>query len=240
MLIPTIYFWKKAPFIRLLASFMAGIVIQWNWQIAVSVWWSILGSCIMASISFFYFALSSRYKLGVLNGLSLLISFISIGGILAWHNDIRHSKNWVGHHYKDGYNLVVTLDEMPVEKSKSFKANASITHLLENEKVIPVQGKIILYFKKDSLLPRLEYGSQIIFKKPLQEIKNSGNPGGFDYKRYSLFQGITHQVYLKPEEFTILPSTNKKWLHSFLDMTREKVLNILRTNIQGRQGAGFS
>jgi competence protein ComEC len=240
MLIPTNYFWKKAPFVRLLGSFMVGILIQWNCQIAVSLWWSILGSCIVVSISFFFFALSSRYKMGVLNGISLLISFISIGGLVARHNDIRHAKNWVGHHYQEGYNLVVTLDEMPVEKQKSFKAIAGVTHLLENEKVIRVQGKIILYFKKDSLLPRLVYGSQIILKKPLQEIKNSGNPGGFDYKRYSLFQGTTHQVYLTAEEFTILPSTNKKWLHTFLDMTREKVLNILRTNIRGHRELGLA
>ena len=79
-----------------------------------------------------------------------------------------------------------------------------------------------------------------MFNKPLQEIKNSGNPGGFDYKRYSLFQGITHQVYLKPGEFTVLASTNKKWLHSFLDVTREKVLTILRTNIKGDKELGLA
>ena len=72
------------------------------------------------------------------------------------------------------------------------------------------------------------HGSQLIIRKPLQEIKNSGNPGGFDYKRYCLFREITHQVYLKPNEFTILAATNKKWLTSFLDGIREKVLNILR------------
>jgi competence protein ComEC len=240
MRIPTVYIWKKAPFIRLLTSYITGILIQWNWQIAVSIWCSILGSCIAASLSFFYIALSSRYKLGVLNGLSLLISFICIGGLLTWYNDIRHSKSWVGYHYKEADYLVVSLDEMLVEKSKSFKANASIAYLMEHEKVVRVQGKIILYFKKDSLPPRLEYGSQIIFKKPLQEIKNAGNPGGFDYKRYSLFQGITHQVYLRAEEFTILPSSDKKWLPSFLDRVREKVLNILRTNIPGHRELGLA
>jgi len=240
MLNPTIYFWKKAPFIRLLASFMTGIIIQWNWQIAITIWCLIFGTCTVAGISFFYISLSSRYKLGALNGLSLLISFVSVGGLLAWHNDIRHAKNWVGYHYKESDHLVVTLDEMLVEKTKSFKANASIAYLIKNEKVFPVKGSFILYFKKDSLLHRLEYGSQIIFKKPLQEIKNSGNPGGFDYKRYSLFQGIAHQVYLEAEEFAILPSNNKKWLPSFLDLTREKVLNILRTNIPGHRELGLA
>jgi competence protein ComEC len=236
----SIYFWKKAPFTRLLASLAVGILLQWNWQIAVSIWWSIFGSCIAASLFFFYIPLSGRYKLGILNGLILFISFVSIGGLLAWHNDIRHTKNWVGHYYKESDTVIVTLDEMLVEKSKSFKANATLVHVVGNGKAIRVQGRIILYFKKDSLLPRLEYGSQIIFKKPMQEIKNSGNPGGFDYKRYSLFQGITHQVYLKAEEFAILPSTNKKWLQSFLNMTRENVLNILRTNIRGGRELGLA
>ncbi|MEP7373631.1 MAG: ComEC/Rec2 family competence protein [Chitinophagaceae bacterium] len=240
MLIPAIYFWKRAPFIRLLASFIIGIVIQWNCQIAVFVWWSILAISFLAGISFFCLSLSNRYKLGVLNGLSLLISFISIGGLITWHSDIRHSKNWIGHYYKQSDCLVVTVDESLVEKTKSLKANARITHLIENKNIIPVQGKIILYFKKDSLLPPLAYGSQLIFQKSLLEIKNSGNPGGFDYKRYSVFQGITYQVYLKPGDFSVLASTNKKWLHSFLDMTREKVLNILRTNIKGDKELGLA
>ena len=240
MLIPAIYFWKKAPFIRLLVSFIAGIIIEWNFQIAVSVWWSLLGGCVAASIFFFYIPLSNRYKLGFFNGLSLLISFISIGGLLAWHNDVRNSENWAGRCYKETDYLIVTLDETPVEKTKLFKANASITHLIKNENLIPAHGKIIVYFKKDSLLPVLAYGSQLIFKNPLQQIKNSCNPGGFDYKRYSLFQGITDQVYLKPGDFVTLTITNKKWLHSFLDLTREIVLNIIRTNVKGDKEQGLA
>ena len=184
--------------------------------------------------------LSQRYKLGFFNGLTLLISFVSIGGLLTWYTDIRHSSNWAGHYYRQTNYVVATVDETLVEKPKSFKANASIRHLVENGKVFTVQGKIILYFKKDSLPPLIVYGSQIIFNKPLQEIKNSGNPGGFDYKRYSLFRGITHQVYLKPGEFTCLASTNKKWLNSFLIATRDKVLRILRTNINGDKEVGLA
>jgi len=240
MLLPAIYFWKKAPFIRLLISLITGIIIQWHCQVASFVWWSILVICIAGSIFFFFTSLSHRYRLKFLNGLLLLLSFISIGALLAWHHDIRHSKNWAGHCYKETGYFVVTLDETLVEKTNSFKANASIKHLIEKEKVVPLHGEIIIYFKKDSLLPPLLYGSQIIFKKTLQEIKNTGNPGGFDYKQYLLFQGITHQVYLKPGEFSLLPSADKKWLHSFLDVARDKVLNILRTNINGDKELGLA
>ena len=131
-------------------------------------------------------------------------------------------------------------------KQNHIKANATVSYLIQNGQSTPVKGKIILYFKKD--LPagqagsslQLSYGSQILFKKPLQEIKNSGNPGGFDYKRYSLFQGITHQVYLKTDEFEVLNGKKENWFRKFIYSSREKVLNILRKNIKGERELGLA
>ncbi|HZI54435.1 MAG TPA: ComEC/Rec2 family competence protein, partial [Chitinophagaceae bacterium] len=47
-------------------------------------------------------------------------------------------------------------------------------------------------------------------------------------------------VYLQPNEFSILATKNKKWLPAFLDGIREKVLNILRTNIKGDKEPGLA
>ncbi len=237
---PDIYIWKKAPFIRILISLITGILIQWYLQLGPLVWCTVLLGCTAFGVLFFYIPLANRYKLGFLNGGFLLTSFVTIGALLTWNHDIRNSKNWMGHYYHSPALLVATLDETPVEKTKSFKANASISTVIENGKNTPVNGKVILYFKKDSLLPAMSYGSQLIVRKPLQEIKNSGNPGGFDYKQYCLLREITHQVYLKPDEFSVLATTNKQWLPSFLDGAREKVLNILRTNINGDKELGLA
>ncbi|MFI5132942.1 MAG: ComEC/Rec2 family competence protein, partial [Chitinophagales bacterium] len=157
-----------------------------------------------------------------------------------WYNDIRHERQWLGNFYKETDELVASLDEPPVEKTKSVKANATVAFLIENGKRIPVKGKIILYFQKDSLPQGLAYGSQIVFTKPLQEIKNSGNPGGFDYKQYCLFQKITHQVYLKPGEFTLLPSKNENRFNKFLYTIREKVITIIRKYIPGEREQGLA
>jgi competence protein ComEC len=237
---PGIYIWKKAPFIRILISLIAGVLVQWYLQLAPLIWWIALVVCTAAGVLFFYISLAKRYKLGFLNGMLLLTSFVTIGALLAWNHDIRNSNSWFGHYYKNSALLLATLDETPVEKTRSFKANASISMLGENGKTIPVNGRVILYFKRDALLPAMKHGSQLIIRKTLQEIKNSGNPGGFDYKRYCLFREITHQVYLKPNEFSILATTNKKWLPAFLDGLREKVLNILRTNIKGDKELGLA
>ena len=232
-------FWKKAPFVKLLLAMIAGIIVQWRLQLGTNTWWIILSIAFIALLSFFIIPFFNRYRFAFVNGIVACILFFSIGAMLAWQKDVRNNKQWLGNFYQQQNGLIVTLDEPPVEKTKSIKANATVSYLLQNGKSIPVKGKIILYFKKDSSL-QLTYGSQILFRKSLQEIKNSGNPGGFDYKRYSLFQGITHQVYLKPDEFEVLNGKQEKWFRKFIYSTREKVLNILRTNIKGDRELGLA
>lgn len=232
-------FWKKTPFLRLLLALAAGIIFQWHNKTPLTVLLIVLPAAVFMLLLFFSLSLKNRYRLGLLNGILISIIFFCTGSLLTWQKDIRNDKAWLGHHYTKDVSLIVTLDEPPVEKTKSYKANATVEYILTDSSAVPVKGKIILYFKKDSTLG-LSYGSLILFKKALQEIKNSGNPGGFDYKRYSLFQGITHQVYLKPGEFETLDRKNEKRLRKFLYSTREQVLNILRQNITGEKELGLA
>ncbi|MEP6750863.1 MAG: ComEC/Rec2 family competence protein, partial [Bacteroidota bacterium] len=111
---------------------------------------------------------------------------------------------------------------------------------VHNNAVLSVKGNIIIYFKKDSFPEPLLYGAQIIFNKTLQPIRNSGNPGSFNYERYAAFQGVYQQVFLKPGEYMILPGKNANWLTSFLFTTRQKVLNIITTYIPGEKEAGLA
>ena len=237
---PSIYIWRKAPFIRIFIALVAGILIQWHLQLTPTTLFSFLFSCFGASVLFFYIPLLKRYRLGYFNGLLLLICFSAFGALLTWKNDIRNSDGWLGYHYNSTAVLLVTLEENPVEKIMSFKANANVLQLHENGRIIPVTGRIILYFRKDSISPAVNYGSQLIVRKELQEIRNSGNPGGFDYKQYCQFQGITHQVFLKPGDYTVLSTVQKKWLTSFLVDIRGKVLQILRTYLGSPRERGLA
>jgi competence protein ComEC len=81
--------------------------------------------------------------------------------------------------------MLVTLARIWLKKQNPIKQDATVNYILERDSCIQTKGAIILYFKKESLFPTIGYGSQLIINKPLQEIKNSGNPGGFNYKRYS-------------------------------------------------------
>lgn len=242
-----IHIWKKAPFIRFLIPTILGILLQWYLQVHPDLLWILFLLSLIITLCFFFIPFFERYKLSGANGLSIAGMFIAIGGLLSWHKNIHHDKDWFGSKYENGNALIVTLKEEVVEKMKSLKAIASVKHMLKNDSWIKTTGTIILYFKKDSIFPNLGYGSQLIINKPLQEIKNSGNPGGFDYKRYTLFQGITHQVYLrasvppgKESEFFVLSTTNKKFFPQFINTIRAKVLNILRTNISSEKELGLA
>ncbi len=235
-----IHFWRKTPFLRLLLFMMAGIILQWHYQPAASAWWWITVGATALLIGYFLLPFFRRFRIHFITGLAVSLIFAAFGGLLARQKDIRKDTEWLGHYYSPADAVIVSLDENPVEKTKSLKANASIVNLVKDSSRLPVKGKIIIYFRKDSSA-NLSFGSQIIFKKPLQEIKNSGNPGGFDYKRFCLFDaGITHQVWLQPEDYTLLPGTKEKWLTRFLIRTREWVLNVLRTNIPGQKEHGLA
>jgi competence protein ComEC len=236
----TAYFWKQTPFTRLLPSLIGGIIIQWYLQLPALAWWVLFLSAVCFKLIFPKISFSRRYRFSWLDGIAIAILIISTGGLLAWFNDIRNDKNWFGNSYTTGDVMIVTLNEPLVQKAKSFKANAGIEYIIRNGKAIKAKGKIILYLKKDSIDRGVGYGSRIIFNKTLQEISNSGNPGGFDYKRYALFQDITHQVNLKAGEFVVLAGKKRAPIQSALYNVREKILDILRTNIKGGRESGLA
>lgn len=235
-----VFLWKKAAFIRLFIPLCIGIVAQWYLHPDSLIWWATTTVSFLAIIGFAFLPIFKKFRWSVVNGIFINLLFVSIGALLTFHQDIRNDRHWLGKFLQNTRSTLITLDENLIEKNNSFKADASVEWVSQNNKRIPAKGKIIVYFKKDSIISPLHYGSQIIFNKPLQEIKNSGNPGSFDYKRYCLFQGITHQVYLKQEDFAVLQKEKRNPLNNFLVSLREKVVNILRIYIPGDKEQGLA
>lgn len=234
------YPWHGIPLVRLVIPFIAGILLQWYFQLPLLLT-IVTGAVSFALlIAYLFLPLFLRYRLSFINGLITFVLFISLGAVLTYAKDIRHQASWFAHQYKDSAILLVTLDEVPVEKTRSYKAEATVTGLFRNDSILSTKGKIILYFAKDSTVPPLVYGSQIIINKPLQEIKNTGNPGSFDYKRYSLFQGITHQLYLRQEDYISLNTNGgSRWM-KFIQSLRDHTLSVIRNNIRGEKEAGLA
>ncbi len=232
--------WKKAPFIRIFFFLVPGILIQFYLPQKPQVIWGALLFATTCLIFFFFISSFARFHLLIFSGLSIGILFISLGALLVLKQDIGNDPGWIGATYKASDAVIITLDEPPVEKTRSFKASCTVSSLLRNGKLIPAKGRIILYFEQDSLLSVPTYGDRLITRKPLQAIRSSGNPGAFDYKRFCIFQDISHQLFLQSNDFVLLPGKNENWLYRFLYSTRKHVLAILRKNINDKKQAGLA
>jgi competence protein ComEC len=225
--------WKNIPFLRLLIPFALSIIGSWYF----SLHWTVGLYCIIAAVPFtaFYFAgrQTKRFFYSWMPGICITLLCAGLGISLTWLKQINHRQQWIGHTYQQSDIVQIRLLEPLSEKEKSFKALAEFVSVYQNNKAIAVKGKLIVYFRKDSMLPALQYGSIIAVNKLIPEIKNAGNPGGFDYKRYALFNEITHQLFLKNGEYVVLNERKISGFYNWLFNTKAYILTVLRKHIKG-------
>lgn len=237
---PNLISYKKFPFSRLLLSLVAGILIEWSLQINLSLLLFALIVLVLCLLFYSFLPLSKKFILRWLQGVAIMVLMMVFGAIITFLNDLSNHPAWYQNSYTEKSSVLVTIEEPLVNKTNSFKALATVTAASKSGRWQQTEGKILIYFKKDSISPAIEYGSQLLIQKPLQQISNSGNPGAFDYRRYCLFHDITAQVFLKENEYAVLPEKNIDWLRQTLFTLRNSTINTIQNNIPGEQEQGVA
>ena len=232
--------WKGSPFIRLVVPLIIGIACQWYWHFSLLFLWSLLALSAITLSLVAALPLSHQYHAQWYNGACLHAMLFATGGLLIYYKDIQHQETSITRQYTAGNAVLVTIEEPLSEKSQTYKTVASVQAILLNRSVHKASGKILLYLQKDSTVQHLHYGNQLLLFKTLQSIKNTGNPGCFDYQRYCTFQGISYQVYLKQDEYAALKIKNENLFWKFLFSTRAKIVTILKKYIPGAKEAGLA
>ncbi|GAB4093829.1 ComEC/Rec2 family competence protein [Flaviaesturariibacter terrae] len=161
---------------------------------------------------------------------------IAIGALACYRADVRNDAAWVGHGGR-GNAFIAEIRGEVVAKANSWKAEAKLRYCFRNGRWEEVHGGAVLYFRKDGS-PAPRPGDRIQATAALQEIRNSGNPGSFDYQRWSLFQGITHQAYL--QQYQLLPGRAVQPLQTLLGTTRGWVLRCLRRYLPDSKAQGLA
>ncbi len=235
-----ISFWKTVPFLRLLIPLVTGVLLGVYCTIPLSLIFSI----IVIALSFIFlsrfFISAKKYITRWLNGICFHLVLIGTGIILIWLNDIRQQKKWIGHYPHSPLTILVTVQEPLTEKDKSFKTTVNTTAILLHNQWQPISGKLIIYFRKDSLPNSIQYGTELLLHTSLQDISNSGNPGGFDYRQYCAFQGIYHQAFLKRDDYQLTGKIKASAFTTALFRVRNKVLGIIKKYIPGDKEAGVA
>lgn len=232
--------WKESPFIRLVIPLLAGITCQWYWPFSTLLLWLFFAFSAVALWLFSAQPLSRQYRAQWYNGVWLNAMLFATGSLLLYYKDIRHQKTNITSQYAVGKVVLVTIEEPLSEKDRSYKSIASVQAVLSGHSVSKARGKILLYFQKDDAVQHLHYGTQLLLYKALQPVKNTGNPGCFDYQRYCTFQGISYQVYLKRSEYVALKIENENLFRKYLFSTREKIIALLKKYIPGPKESGLA
>ncbi|MEP6615187.1 MAG: ComEC/Rec2 family competence protein [Ginsengibacter sp.] len=227
--------WKKAPFLRFLPPLISGILIQLQLHFQLPELLIAVVGFVIAYVAGGFLPLSLQFKLNVLQGFVINLLLVTTGAIVIYNQDIRNQANWAGHFYTIQDKLTVTINEEPIEKLQTIKAEGSIENIVHNGKQIKCTGKILIYFAKDSSVLVPSYGQIIVINKNLQAVRNSGNPGSFDYKRYLAYKNIYHQVYLRSADYTLLRAENIDPFRHFIFNARKNILGILKTRLHGHE-----
>lgn len=232
--------WKESPFIRLVIPLVTGITCQWYLSFSLLFLWLLFACSAAALWLFSLLPLLRQYRAQWLNGTWLHALLFATGGLLLYYNDIRLQETSITRKYSTGKAVLVTIEEPLSEKNRSYKSIASVQAVLFNHSISKASGKILLYFQKDSTVQHLQYGNQLLLFKALQPVKNTGNPGCFDYQQYCTFQGISYQVYLKKGEFVALKIKNENLFRKYLLSTRAKIVALLQKYIPGPKESGLA
>src|SRR5690606_21162310 len=202
-------FWKRIPAFRLLLPTIAGIIIErYGWN-PYAQWYEI--SILLLLLALFCIGFSKDYfkfRHSFVFGITASLLFLHLGGWVTYMSNPLNKKDWLGH-YSDYKSLFVTLLESPVPRQNSWKSTAIMkASLNDRDEFHAVSGKLLLYFSKNNFSSKeaaiLRPGMRLLLRINPSLIPKPGNPEQFDYRQYCLFSGITHQVFLRDSNYTLL------------------------------------
>lgn len=223
--------WKNAPFLRILFPFLSGIILQW--EIACPPVWIIFaaGICLAGYLFLNTRTIAVQFRFRKLCGIFLHLLLFFLGMICVWQHDIRNSKNWIGNNLHDTDQVCIRIDEPPLERKNRIRLSGTVLGSIREREWTKVCGRIQVYLKKDSALPFPAWGEIWLICKKLQSIRNSGNPGAFNYSRYAGFRDTYHRVFLDSDDRFVVGYAAPGLLSSRLVAAREYILNVLRKNL---------
>ncbi|MFZ4752595.1 MAG: ComEC/Rec2 family competence protein [Chitinophagaceae bacterium] len=191
---------RQAPFLRVILPYVLGISLVQILPEALAariVVFSVIlllgGVCLIFRKSSYYQWLFGIFQQMILFGLGALSIILAEKNNQVSNSGLFNSQE--GHFYAQ-------IVAEPEEKEKTIKCEVKISYfIIQGKNAIPEQARAIVYLQKDSQSKSLEYGDQIFCKNKFQAIRNSGNPGAFDYAAYCKRQGIYYSAYVRNDEW---------------------------------------
>ncbi len=171
-------------------------------------------------------------------GLNLMFFFVFVGHLLAQGRFEKIEPSHFSNQTLDNSYLRIQLTEPVSEKTNTYQIIGRVTHILTNDSLKKVKGRLIAYFEKDSLAASLSYGDIVFLENNTQEVRPPQNPNTFNFKNFLSNQNIFHQTYRRSGQWYKTLENEGHPLVSLAHSMRTKALETLEANdIKGREFA---
>jgi competence protein ComEC len=237
---PALHSWKEMPFLRILISFIPGIITGLLCPLLIKQLLLLSIPALLTIWTVNRLPAWKAWKWGYLRGLAIKLLIYLTGGFISFNNYSQkiNDTDWTFSPSMHETSLVV-LEEPSTNKSGRFRARASLFEILPNSKKIN-RGMALVYFPKNDFKSNLPYGTTLIIKSRILPMQKKGNPGQFDFAAYYERQGIYYQVFLQEGDYILLYKENRNRFNQFLFHTRNKIIMILQNHITDKKAAGLA
>ena len=224
--------WNQAPFVRILFPFVSGILLAIYLETDLPFYKPVL---LVVLLVFLFLpqvsGIQFTYRFRWMNGFFINVILLLLGYQLTLMKTETRNINHFSKSIDSSTNVICLKIIKPyVEKDKSFKVLAEITAVKGSQKWIKTIGKALIYFQKDSVSEKLNYGDCLLVRTKFNDIKSSGNPSEFNYKRYLSFQNIYQQAYVAKGAWKLFQQNKGNLLLKYSISLRDELLFLLNKN----------
>jgi len=220
-------FLQKVPFVRLAAALLLGILFYnyIGFSPLVVLLSTIVGIGALV-VNLFLNSPKIAYRFRWVFGLGIFSLLFCLGLLLSWQKAEKMEFS-----YYDEYHFYeAEVLSAPTEKPKSILCQVKLLNIVdEQEKVVPLSNKMLLYLQKDSLAQNLQIGQRLLLNVKFTRQNYTGNPEEFDYAKYLSRKGIASSAYVSAENWRMLPY-QRKTIRFWAEKCRSRLLNIYREN----------
>jgi competence protein ComEC len=206
---------SQIPSLRIFIAFAAGILLYKFYPLSLVVGISLFLVGLCSALFFRKLPFLQKQKFTGLNSSALLILLVGLGYCISFFHDITNRPTWYKNHIMTSSSLRANIVTPLKETDRTYKAQAEIISVFNDSCKINTRGETILYFKKDSALPKISQGDEIILVNKLKQIIPKGNPGEFNFAAFCQNKGIYDQAFLTNNEWKTLPSSSTVFKNPF-------------------------
>ena len=219
--------WKRVPFLRLFLPLISGLLLEYYFPFRVIFLLPVFLVSFAVLIFCSYIPFQIKFRVQWVYGIAVQVIFISLGCMLTHLHMDRPLVESEHYHDRNKNYLIIHVMTDPVQKRSSYKCLARIECLVKNETCFYQNEKVLIYFNNKRPPRQVTAGSWIITDKILQPIENFKSLD-FDYKKYCRLRHIYSQLYLKENEYSIVPRAETKSVLTILDSLRKRILTVIK------------